>query len=73
MWSVGRRTVAPFLVLSALASASCDALEQNAIREMGVASRLAAETPPSRQPAPPPAPRETMPAIIRGIYVSSYA
>jgi hypothetical protein len=74
MWSVGLRPVAPFLVLSALASASCDALEQNAIREMGVASRLAAETPLSRQPAPaPPAPRETMPPIIRGIYVSSYA
>jgi hypothetical protein len=74
MWFVGRRTVAPFLVLSALASASCDALEQNAVREMGLASRLAAETPASRQPAPaPPAPRETMPPIIRGIYVSSYA
>jgi hypothetical protein len=74
MWFVGRRTVAPFLVLSALASASCDALEQNAIREVGLASRLAAETPASRQPAPPPpAPRETMPPIIRGIYVSSYA
>jgi len=74
MWFVGRRTAAPFLVLSALASASCDALEQNAIREVGLASRLAAETPPSRQPAPaPPAPREAMPPIIRGIYVSSYA
>ena len=74
MWFVGRRSAAPFLVLSALASASCDALEQNAIREVGLASRLAAETPASRQPAPaPPAPRETMPPIIRGIYVSSYA
>ncbi|HZG43160.1 MAG TPA: putative glycoside hydrolase [Longimicrobium sp.] len=70
---MGRRTVAPFLVLSALASASCDALEQNAIREMGVASRLAAETPPRQAAPPPPAPRETMPPIIRGIYVSSYA
>jgi hypothetical protein len=80
MLSVGRRTLAPFLACALVAgTASCDSLGKEARRDLDLASRLVAETPPQGPPptpAPPPVPprpRDQAPPIIRGIYVSAYA
>jgi hypothetical protein len=77
MLSVGRRTLAPFLAC-ALVAGACDTLSDDAERELRLASRLVAETPPegpppTPAPPPPPRPRDAAPPIIRGIYVSAYA
>lgn len=78
MLSVGRRTLAPLLAC-ALVAGACDNLGKDAGRELRLASRLVAESPPqpsAAEPAPappPPRPRDAAPPIIRGIYVSAYA
>jgi hypothetical protein len=78
MLSVGRRTLAPFLAC-ALVAGACDTIGRDAERELRLASRLVAETPPQgpppepAPPPPPPRPRDAAPKIIRGIYVSAYA
>lgn len=78
MLSPRRRSVAPFLACVLFASAACNDFGREAGHELKLASSLVAETPPAsaEQPSPPPAkprPRDAVPPIIRGLYVSSYA
>jgi hypothetical protein len=79
MPSPGRRWIAPSLACALAAGACIDNLSHEAERELRIASSLVAESParaPAPPPPPPPAPRrprDAVPPIIRGIYVSAYA
>ncbi len=78
MQSPGRRSLAPFLACALFAGA-CTDLGRGAEHELRLASSLVSEATPRpappepAEPPPPPRPRDAAPAIIRGIYVSSYA
>lgn len=79
MPSPGRRWIAPSLACALAVGACIDNLGHEAERELRMASSLVAEaapeTPPAEPPPPPapPRPRDAVPPIIRGIYVSAYA
>ncbi|HEX2206158.1 MAG TPA: putative glycoside hydrolase [Longimicrobium sp.] len=80
MLSPRHGSIAPLLACALFAGA-CNDLSREAGRELKLASSLAAEVaphPPAEPPAPPPPPppprpRDAVPPIIRGIYVSAYA